>query len=128
MQRQDFVTNKHTQKTIVIVHVPMPSGNDYYSDSTLSYYELENWKTMKVFGYWYGNGGYEGTGYAIYQCGDGKWNQKHLGHCSCNGPLEGISDDDAGIYKTLDELVATFTNELKNDTKAIVEALKAQGY
>lgn len=51
-----------------------------------------------VFLYWYENGGYDGTGFALWR-NDGKWAYQHLGHCSCYGPLEDIRTSDNAKFK-----------------------------
>ncbi len=102
----------------------MPAGNEGYDDSEIASYSLSNVSNAKLVAYWYGTGSYEGTGYAIIQHEDGKWDQDYLGHCSCYGPFEHYHRK--GVYNTLSELVATFSDELKRDTKGIVEAIKEQ--
>ncbi len=135
MDRHHFVTKNNEQPrermknlTLDLIHVAMPLENNYVSDSELGEYDIARVKHMQVFAYWYGSGSYEGSGHAIYLTQDNKWDQAGLSHCSCYGPMENVTDESTGIYDTLDELVATFSAELKRDTKDIVDALKAKGY
>ena len=109
-----------------LIKVTMPANQGDYEDANLESYDLDNVSHAKLVAYWYGTASYEGSGYAIIQHEDGKWDQAYLGHCSCYGPLENYSRS-SGVYNTLSELVATFSDELKRDTLAIVEAIR-EGY
>lgn len=111
-----------------LIRVAMPLENNYVSDTELSEYDIESIKHMQAFAYWYGNGGYEGSGHCIYQTQDNKWDEKSLSHCSCYGPMDGLSNAHSGAYNTLDKLVSSFSPELKHQTATLVQALKARGY
>lgn len=39
--------------------------------------------------YAYENGGYDGSGVAVYSDNKGNWHLDEFSHCSCNGPLDG---------------------------------------
>jgi len=43
--------------------------------------------------YYYENGGYDGSGMAIWRKGR-KYGYAYLGHCSCDGPMEGVGMGD----------------------------------
>lgn len=111
-----------------IISVNQPDGNEYFKDCNGLFkqgHKIEG-KPL-VFASWYGDGGYEGTGHAIYQCADGKWDHTPLGHCSCYGPLEGGCGPN-GVYETLAALIATFSQELKKQTQGLIDALTEAGY
>ena len=48
-----------------------------------------------------------------------------IGHCSCNGPLDGIKyiTTHHGI-DSIDTLIATFTEELCRSTGILIDAIK----
>lgn len=50
-----------------------------------------------VFIYWYENGGYDGSGIAVWRH-RGKWAYQWLGHCSCYGPLEDVKTSDKAKF------------------------------
>ena len=70
--------------------------------------KLNDWDLEKVrkilapadfFIYNYNNGGYDGTGIAIWR-ENKKYGYAYLGHCSCNGPVEDLNS----IMYTLTQL------------------------
>lgn len=68
---------------------------------TFSQWDMERLKgkPFEVFVYNYIDGGYSGTGFALW-LQDGKFGYAYLGHCSCNGPLEDLNS----ILYTLEEI------------------------
>lgn len=55
-----------------------------------------------VFIYSYENGGYDGSGFAVWRY-KRKWRYHYLGHCSCYGPMEGIQYSDNATF-TLEQI------------------------
>lgn len=58
-----------------------------------SEYELPSVKALDfdLFVYKYRSGPYDGSGFAAWRKGD-KYFYHELGHCSCNGPTDGIGN------------------------------------
>lgn len=60
---------------------------------TLGEWDIERVKKAlpeaEWFIYNYSNGGYDGTGFALWKQGN-KYGYTYLGHCSCNGPVEDL--------------------------------------
>jgi len=51
---------------------------------------------------------------------DGKWGVTDMGHCSCYGPVEGITEP----KQTLEEIEENCSEEAGAEIKALVEAAK----
>ncbi len=60
--------------------------------------------SFDLFIYKYKDGGYDGSGFAIWRNGD-KFGYQEMGHCSCNGPLEDIKTSSNALF-TLEEIEA----------------------
>jgi hypothetical protein len=71
--------------------------------------------------YWYGAGSYEGAGHMLVSLDGMRWQDKDLGHCSCNGPTEGFSYDSPMI---LQDLEARYTAEAYRDVEPLFKALR----
>lgn len=76
--------------------------------------DLKDWMfdgMMEVdeFWYWYENYGYEGGGWLVARKGE-KWGTANLGHCSCYGPEEAISEMTLD-YANFDQLKAMHSEE-----------------
>lgn len=78
-----------------------------------------------VFIYSYDDGGYGGSGVAVWRKGR-KWSYQYLGHCSCNGPTEDIRTSDAAKF-SLDDLrsiLSSTENSWNNNYMKMSEYLK----
>lgn len=74
-----------------------------------------------IFIYSYENGGYDGSGMAVWRNNKGEWAYQYLGHCSCYGPLENIRTSDKAKF-TLDQIKSILNspdNSYSNDCKTI---------
>jgi hypothetical protein len=94
-------------------------------------YDLENIprepEPEAIF-YWYVTGSYEGSGELI-AVKNGKWYMKCLSHCSCYGPMENFASDISDYNKnSLDELLASGTDDWKKGYAPLVELAKSKGY
>ena len=49
-----------------------------------------------------------------------------LGHCSCNGPLDGLEDvvENFPLADSSEDLVATFSRGLQRGTKILIDAIR----
>lgn len=70
---------------------------------------------------WYLEGGYEGSGQMLMR-GDNGWDVANLGHCSCNGPLDGLKFRP----QTLEELQKGHSEEAWQDIAPLVLAATAR--
>lgn len=68
----------------------------------------------------YQNYGYEGSGHVIACLSDNNWHYCNCGHCSCFGPLDELHATlDNGL--PLEDLINTFSDDLKEECKEIIE-------
>lgn len=74
--------------------------------------------------YWYVAGSYEGDGEIIFRIGD-RYGYKYAGHCSCYGPTEGIAVDAAKANDTLESIVSSATDELRERIAPLIDAARA---
>ena len=89
-------------------------SSELYEDEVA---ELEQ-RGIEEIRYWYDKGSYEGSG-QILMLKEGKWYQHNLEHCSRYGPLEKLELNTG--FATLEELLATCTEDLRKELKPLVE-------
>ena len=104
---------KTTHKGVKIARFGWPEKDYQYGDlESLGDWE---WKEMPLgtihFIYWYSCGSYEGSGEALILLGDGTVLLHNLGHCSCYGPMERVSD--ASKYESLSALEASLSDDYR---------------
>ena len=68
--------------------------------------------------YYYTAGNYDGDGIAVWKLGD-KYGWQDMGHCSCYGPTNHISDRE---FNSLDDLYEVCSNELQGQLSDVIEA------
>jgi hypothetical protein len=81
----------------------LPTGYaGMYRSGSIEEYEFlpEDREAIDEAWYWYGYGGYEGTGQLLMRHGDG-YALHDMGHCSCYGPTDGI---DTTTWEPLNKL------------------------
>jgi hypothetical protein len=101
------------------------SKYSYGAPEALGEYDVKRLEEegVELAAYYYASGSYEGSGSIIFRTKDG-WRYHNMGHCSCYGPLDnGWAGGKA--EKTLYDLVGTFSDELKRETKPLIDALCA---
>ncbi len=108
---------------LTVIQAPVTGPKDSYYGN----YEdaLDEWTLDRVaeqgistLVYFYANGGYDGSGNALLRkAGTSLWQHQYLGHCSCYGPLENISDH----FETLDALSARMSAELRLECAALLD-------
>lgn len=109
---------------IVKCEMPKQEFGDY-DESEFSEYDVKDLSPeIDEIYYWYGEGNYCGSGNAIYKTKHDMWDSASLSHCSCYGPTDGLRTIVGAGYKTWEELVATFSSELKKECSTIIAALK----
>lgn len=72
--------------------------------------------------YWYEDGGYDGSGTAVYLDNMGDWHYDGLGHCSCYGAFD---DGFNRITYTKEDIIALLSKSSYNDAndKKIIDAI-----
>lgn len=96
-----------------------------YDESEFQEYDVKNIApSVAELYYWYGSGCYCGGGEGIYVTDSGAWEHASFGHCSCYGPTECLETITRSGHNSWQELVATFSDELKKDCATIIAALK----
>lgn len=106
----------------MIVHCSKDEIKDHYhsGNAELDEYDLKNIEDeVSWMAYWYYAGDYEGDGSALCRV-KGAWHVVGLGHCSCNGPLEGVSFENKG-YNTLEEMEEGGSEEFLKENKKLFE-------
>ena len=103
----------------------IPKGYDWGKSSELADYEIAKLEELGIeeARYWYAQGDYEGSGQLLMLKG-GKWYHHDMGHCSCYGPTERIELKTG--YATLEELLATCTEELRGYLQPLVQNVPDQ--
>lgn len=90
------------------------------------YIEIIEQAGIKGCVYWYTQGYYEGSGFALFYF-QKLWFLNDLGHCSCYGPIERGSVIQAlksTAYKSLEELLNACSAGLQLDIKPLVQLAK----
>jgi len=68
----------------------------------LNEYAMENIPDDLIYlVYWYENGGYDGSGVAVWKAPNGKFGWENLSHCSCYGPCDGIDGEGGFELKSI---------------------------
>lgn len=69
-----------------------------------SEYDLKDLEKINfsLFVYSYEGGSYDGSGFSVGKIGD-KWFYHELGHCSCNGPTDGV-DTSSNVLHDLNQI------------------------
>jgi hypothetical protein len=107
-----------------LVQVAPPDGN-YGTSEELDDYDLDHLPVgTKAVWYWYTTAPYEGDGYALIELMSGEWLMHYMGHCSCYGPLEHISE--ASRWPSIEAFVAGITDEYRESVRPILEAIRAE--
>lgn len=98
---------------------------NYYDAMELSEYEHHQLDRAGVAEAWYtyGYGSYEGGGHMIAKNTEGRWAYFDMGHCSCYGPTEDITET-AFTSDTLEELVSRMSDELRAQVAHLIEEVK----
>jgi len=110
-----------------IIHVPIvPFQFSHCTPSALSEFEIESLKPygFDLFAYWYVEGDYDGSGNAIIRQGD-QWFTYDLGHCSCYGPLEHLSNSLGSPRSSLEELFDSCTPDLRRYIRPLMFRCRA---
>lgn len=111
---------------MIIVKVDLPEGySSYCSDQALDDdYELDRARKdgIDAIVYFYGNGGYEGSGEALLRK-DGGWAHEDLGHCSCYGPLDSIPTKFEPFY----QMWSRMSDELQQQCRPLFDEVIKRG-
>lgn len=100
----------------------LPKGYGYYVSEPLSQWDFDYIKNLELdeIWYWYGGGGYEGSGQILMRKGE-LYDLHDCGHCSCYGPTEHIEFKG----KPLNDLVKSLSEHY---FKEVEQLLKMAGY
>lgn len=93
------------------------------SSDELSEYKLKDVVRLNPdwFVYRYTSYTYEGSGVAVWKK-DGKYFHTELGHCSCNGPLDGI--DSVIPYEKLEDIEKIIGNSYGDKEGEVIKLIK----
>ncbi len=84
--------------------------------------ELKEIHGIKLIAYWYHCSGYDGSGWAIYLCTNGLWAATNLGHCSCYGPTEAISANEAR-WSSIEKLLSDHSEQCQEEFAPLIELI-----
>ncbi len=104
-----------------VIKVNFPNYDEYQDANISDESFTEKLRDFEWLVYSYAEGSYCGTGVSIHKK-NGKYHQNNLGHCSCYGPTESLSDGTS--YDSIDDLVKNCSDGLNKEMVGILNKIK----